>query len=459
MILRPEQIVTHSLRRLALGESICKIIASAINNSDARTAIKRHVRRDSDYLNIDDITLQLNYYRRVFVIGAGKACFPMAIAISEILPDRISSGLLITKTGYRGADHTPISNKIKIIEASHPIPDFRNIEAADKLISLTKGLTANDLVICLFSGGGSSLMIKPTSGISLQAIQRITALLLSCGASINEINTIRKHLDDFKGGRLLKLLFPSTIISLILSDVVGDSLDMVASGPTVADPSTFIEAWRIINKYQIADQAPPQLISLIAAGMEGKIPETVKPGDPNLANITNILVGNNAEAVDGVIENAKTLGFSSSILRTSLKGEASQAGLAILKEAKENLERAPQMVRPACLISGGETTVTIKGTGKGGRNQELALSAINCVSGTEPMVLATLATDGEDGPTDAAGAVVTNETYSRGVSMGLDPGDFLARNDSYHYFEALGDLIKTGPTLTNVNDLIFVFAL
>jgi hydroxypyruvate reductase len=459
MIIHPDQITTYSLRRSTSGEDICRILAAAINGADAGEAVKKHVTRDSDYLIIDTVNYNLSKFNRIYVIGAGKASIPMTNAIYEILNDQIISGLVITKDGYLDSDKYHIGTQVKIIEASHPIPDQRNLDSALKLITLTSELNIDDLVIFLLSGGGSSLLMNPLPGISLQDIQDITAILLSCGVSITEMNTIRKHMDAFKGGGLVKFLTPATVISLLLSDVVGDNLEVIASGPTVADPSTFDDAWAILNKYEILDLIPINIKSKISAGIQGEIQETVKLGDPILNKVSNFIVGNNSDALSSAITTAKQLGFATRVFTTQLQGEASQMGKLLSEEAKSWISPPCSVTVPACLIAGGETTVSINGTGKGGRNQELALGAAKSLSGSQQFLLASLATDGGDGPTDAAGAISTNETISRGLAMGLDINDYLRRNDSYHYFESLGDLIKTGPTLTNVNDLVFIFCL
>ena len=459
MIIQPDQLSTNSLRRSPRGNDICQVIAAAINSADAGLAIKTHVSLDADQLNISYTSYDLNEYKRVFIIGAGKAAAPMAKAIYEVVGKRITSGAVITKDGYLGSSSTIHEKQVKIYEAAHPIPDQRNLDASSKVISLIRILKSDDLVICLFSGGGSSLMIMPPQGISLKNIQDTTASLLKCGATIYEINTIRKHLDDLKGGGLAKLLFPASVITFVLSDVVGDSLDMIASGPTVADPTTYEDAWAILNKYQILDQIPSEIRSHISLGMAKIIPETLKPADPILDKVKNIMVGNNTQTALAAIQAAKTIGFNTKLLTTSLHGEASQMGQSLSESALTLLTSPTHMLRPACLIAGGETTVTIKGSGKGGRNQELALGAVKSLSGGDQIILISLATDGGDGPTDAAGAVASNQTYSLGSAMGLYPLDYLDRNDSYHYFEPLGDLIKTGPTLTNVNDLVFIFGL
>jgi glycerate 2-kinase len=459
MIIQPEQFATNSLRSSPQCQIICQILAAALNCADAGVCIKENVSLAGNNLYVANKTYDLNKYLRLFVIGAGKAVVPMSSALYEILGNRITSGVVITKDGYVSKVRSVLEDRIKIIETGHPIPDHRNLDATSQIISLAQNLDADDLVICLLSGGGSSLMMKPYSGLSLKDIQDTSALLLTCGATIDEINMVRKHLDVLKGGGLAKFLFPASVISLLLSDVIGDHLDVIASGPTVADPTTFKDAWDVLNKYKISDQIPPRILSHLSDGIVGISPETLKPGDPILANVQNVLVGGNERTTLAAIQAAKDAGFTANLLTIKIMGEASQVGRTIAEHTKTMLALPKSTRRPACFIAGGETTVTVKGDGKGGRNQELALGAVNSLSGTEPIILVSLATDGGDGPTDAAGAVVTNRTYSLGLIKGLDPTDYLENNDSYHFFESLGDLIKTGPTLTNVNDLVFTFVL
>ena len=458
MTIQPGQFTTNSLRNSPWGQNICQILSVAINSADARSRIKDKVFLADNRLIIANTTYDLTKYHRVFIIGAGKAVVPMATAIYEILGNRITSGLVITKDGYINSTKSINEHCIKILEANHPIPDHRNLDASLQIFTLSHSLDADDLVICLLSGGGSSLMMMPSPGISLKDIQETISLLLTCGATIDEINAIRKHIDLLKGGGLAKNLFPATVVSLLLSDVVGDRFDVIASGPTVADPSTYNDAWAVFDKYRIFDRIPPQVLIHLKDGMAGRILETVKPGDPILVKVQNILVGSNTQAALAAVNAAKVNGFTTRLLTTNLQGEASQLGQTIAEDVKKMLAQPEYIQRPTCLIAGGETTVTIKGTGKGGRNQELALGAVECLSGTDHIILISLATDGGDGPTDAAGAVVTNQTYSLGLAKGLNPKDYLERNDSYNFFEPLGDLIKTGPTLTNVNDLVFVFS-
>jgi glycerate 2-kinase len=458
MVIPPEKFLTDSLRHSSMGADICQVLAEAINHADPAAAIKHNLIRKANQLLFGDQILDLDLFERVFVLGAGKAVVPMVSALSHILKTNITSGVIITKDGYLYPSMIPAESHLTVFEAGHPLPDQRNLRASSAIASLAENLKKDDLVICLISGGASSLLIKPSSDLSLQDIKSLTILLLSCGASIDELNTIRKHLDEFKGGGLARALFPATVVSLILSDVIGDHLDMVASGPTVADPTTYADAWAILEKYQIIDQVPEKIKVHIKNGILVKIPETVKLGDPILDKIRNILIGNNTQTVKAACQAAEKLGYTSKILTTSLQGEASEAGQTLSKIALSSLTDNDFNDHPTCLIAGGETTVTIKGSGKGGRNQELALGSVIGLSASEhELVLVSLATDGGDGPTDAAGAVATNHTFSRGELLGLHPQDYMQRNDSYHYFNKLGDLIKTGPTLTNVNDLALIF--
>jgi hydroxypyruvate reductase len=437
--------------------SICNVLAAAIKGADAGVAIHNHITCDSNLLYIDNLVYDLNQYNRLVVIGAGKACVPMLVSIREILGDRITSGFVITKVGHTNSIYNSNGKKIRIVEAGHPIPDQRNLNAAQQIKAITNDMYTDDLVIFLLSGGGSSLLTFPYPGIPLQDIQIMTSLLLGSGASISEINTIRKHIDQFKGGGLAKLLSPATVVTIILSDVIGDHLDTIASGPTVGDTTTFTDAWTVFEKYQLISKIPETIRSHISLGMAGVIPETTKAGDPILEKVKNVIVGRNHDAVMSALDESILMGFNSSVLTSSLQGEASQIGQFIVDKSKSLFESSPVSTKPICYIAGGETTVTIKGKGMGGRNQELALGAVKPLSGSDSMILVSLATDGGDGPTDAAGAVITNETFTNGLHLCLDPISYLHRNDSYHYFEALGDLIKTGPTLTNVNDLVFVF--
>ncbi len=311
-------------------------------------------------------------------------------------------------------------------------------------------------MLTLISGGGSALFTLPVEGVSLDDLTALTRLLLASGAEIQEINTLRKHLDRVKGGQLTRLLAPARVASLILSDVVGDPLDAIASGPTVPDPSTYAQANAVLEKYDLMDRVPASIRSHLERGQRGQLPETPKPGDPIFERTANQIIGSNRLAARAAAEQARREGLSADILTTSMTGEARLEGLKFARRGA--LLAAGETPRPACLISGGETTVTLQGDGLGGRNQEFVLAAVTEIGGLDQIALVSLATDGGDGPTDAAGAVASGETLLRARQLGLDPDDFLARNDSYHFFEPLGDLLKPGPTQTNVNDLAFFFA-
>ena len=440
------------------GADICRILAAAIQGAEAGEAVRIHVSRETNRLHIDQLQVNLDDYKRILVMAVGKASLPMVESITDMLDDRLTAGWLITKDGYLDRAKYTHPARVKLIEAGHPIPDSRNVTAGKEKLSAARNIERDDLVFLLLSGGGSALMMHPAGEITLEDTQGLTTLLLRCGAPISEINTIRKHCDDFKGGGLARLLFPARVITLILSDVLGDSVDMIASGPTTADPTTFAAAWEILEKFQIADQVPIRVRTHLLSGLEGKIAETLKPGDLALGNVTHIVIGNNRTAINSAEEAAKYLGFSTRILTSHLQGEAAQTGRNLAEEAIAILSTPNAPPRPTCLMAGGETTVTIHGDGTGGRNQELALGAVTSLAGASQIVFVALATDGGDGPTDAAGAIVTHETYAYGQSLGLDPLAYLQRNDSYHYFERLDDLIKTGPTSTNVNDLVFFFS-
>ena len=342
-----------------------------------------------------------------------------------------------------------------ILEGGHPIPDARSLYAGERVLEFVSELNEDDTLICLISGGGSALVTAPYEGISLEDMQSLTSLLLSCGARIDEINTLRRHLDRIKGGGLARAT-KARIISLILSDVIGNPLETIASGPTVLDPTTREEALKIMKKYFSALTTESRrhrdsLISVTQCLRGSKVFETAQPDDSIFSRIQNIIIGDNELAARAALSQAEQEGFRARLLTNELQGEAREVGVLLARQLRDEISKRP---RPFCFIAGGETTVTLRGDGKGGRNQELALSAVNELRGLENVMLIALATDGEDGPTDAAGAVVTGESARRAESLGLSAADHLSRNDAYAYIDALGDLIKTGPSGTNVNDQI-----
>ncbi|MGC8880606.1 MAG: glycerate kinase type-2 family protein, partial [Anaerolineae bacterium] len=373
---------------------------------------------------------------------------------------RLTHGLVIVKRGYLG--HIGGPKAIEFVEAGHPVPDQAGMDAAQRIVELLQQTTARDLVICLISGGASALMTLPAPGISLEDVQVLTRALLACGATIHEINTIRKHISQLKGGQLARWAAPALVISLILSDVVGDALDVIASGPTVPDPTTFADAWSVLERYSIVDKVPRSIVAHIQAGMEGAVTETPKPGDEIFARVHNIIIGSNRIAAHAAAATARQLGYQTLLLTTFLEGEAREVGKVLASLAKGMirgetlLPPAVALHPPACLILGGETTVTLRGNGCGGRNQEMALAAAIALDGWPHVLVTCLATDGNDGPTDAAGAFVDGSTVRRAAALGLNAADHLARNDAYAFFAPLGDLVITGPTHTNVNDLAIV---
>lgn len=450
-------ITSHSLQTLPWGESISHILLAALQAVDPAQAVRRHLQRKGDFLDILGEQINLTEIGQIFVIGAGKAGTPMVQALIELLGDRITAGIVVVKEGYQPAPGLHTQGKIEIIEAGHPIPDRRGVQATQRIIELLNLTQKEDLVICLISGGGSALLVAPPEGVSLEDLQILTNQLLACGANIQEINTLRKHLDQVKGGNLARHAAPARLITLILSDVVGNPVDSIASGPTVPDSSTFADASSIIRKYALSQKIPPTITTHLKRGERGELPETPKPGELLFENTRNAIIGGNLQAAIAAVERAKAEGFHTLLLTTYLQGEARYVGKMLAAIARQIDVTGQPIPRPACLVAGGETTVTIQGKGKGGRNQEVALGAVADMSDLKNAVLIALATDGSDGPTDAAGAIATGESLRRSLDLGMEPEDYLQNNDSYHYFKALGDLLITGPTHTNVNDLNLLF--
>jgi hydroxypyruvate reductase len=452
-----EAFKTESLRSTNLVEPIAKITQAAITAVDPTEAVKQVLQLEGTRLIIADKQYNLSDLHEVFLVGVGKACVPMGLAVVEIINEHLSEGILITKEGHLFTDKDQFPSKLAIFEASHPLPDKRSVNATHKIINLLNRTQGDDLVICLISGGGSALLTAPTADMSLNDLRTLTSILLASGATINEINCLRKHLSLIKGGNLAGHATPAFLSTLILSDVVGDPLDVIASGPTVPDRSTYRDALQVLNKYRIYDEIPSKIINHLQRGLAGEIPETPKPHHQAFNKTQNYIIGNNYLAAQAAIYQAQAEGYNTLLLTTFLQGEAREAGQFISSLARQIAKTDQPVPRPACVVIGGETTVTIRGEGSGGRNQELALSTVGNLSTIPNITLVTFATDGGDGPTDAAGAVVTNASLNRAASLGLDPDKYLDKNDSYNFFESLGDLIKTGPTQTNVNDLIFLF--
>jgi glycerate 2-kinase len=467
------------------SEHILPVLEAALRAVDPRQAVLAHMSHDGSILRIGRRTYRLNEIERILVVGAGKAAAPMAAAVAEILGDRISAGSVNVKYGHTAGaggwrarfGHHPVpdaqesdvseaaraeSGPIRIIEASHPLPDAAGQAGALHIVSLLQELTERDLVLVLISGGGSALLPLPVPGVTLADLQSLTDTLLRCGADITELNAVRKHCSQIQGGQLARLAAPAQVATLILSDVVGSPLDTIASGPTVPDRSTYADVLALFERYGISERVPASVRMHLERGAQGSIPDTPKPGDALFERVNNVIVGDNASSARSAVAEARRRGWRSHLLTTFVQGEAREVGRVMAGLAQGIACEASDIERPACLVLGGETTVTVRGEGKGGRNQELVLAAAIALDGYPlpagvDIVIASLGTDGTDGPTDAAGGIATRDTMDRGRALGLDAHAALAANDSYHYLSALGDLIITGPTNTNVNDLIFIF--
>ncbi|MCB0103173.1 MAG: glycerate kinase [Anaerolineales bacterium] len=436
-----KNISTATLHTHPHGKDIMQILNACINAVEPGNAIRNFVRREKNILQIEDQKYDLNEFDQVTVLGLGKATEAMSLALLDVLGSYPSRGLLIPKQAF-----TSPASGFTVSPGGHPVPTAASIHAGNSAFDLASTLTEKDLLICLISGGGSALMTSPQRGLQLEDLQALTKLLLACGARVDEINTLRRHLDRVKGGGIAKSVNGARIASLILSDVVANPLEAIASGPTAPDPSTREDALSILKKYDLLAKVPAAILQVLE-----NTPETPKPNDPLFERVQNVLVGSNSLAAEAGLEMAKSLGFETHFLGDTWQGEAREVAKKLCRYFKR------EYPRPFCWIAGGETTVTLHGRGKGGRNQELALAAAIEMNGLENSMLITLATDGEDGPTDAAGAVVVGESYQRGERLGVNAQAFLSQNDAHSYFEKLGDLLQTGPTGTNVNDLTILF--
>lgn len=432
----------------ALREDATAIFRAALEAVDPAAAIKRHVRRERDQLRVGDRSYDLARLRRIFVLGAGKAGAPMAAAVEEILGERITAGVVTVKAGHGGPTRI-----VRIQEASHPVPDAAGLAGAQAILDLAKGAGADDLVIALISGGGSALLPLPVRGITLEEKQQVTKQLLACGATIQEINAVRKHISAVKGGQLARAAAPAQVLTLVLSDIVGDPLDAIASGPTAPDGTTFREALAILDRCGIRGAVPPAVGEYLEAGAAGRVPETPKPGDPLFQQVHHRIVANNAQALEAAAAAAAARGYRPLILASGIQGEAREVAKVLAALLLEVRATGRPIEPPCCLVAGGETTVTLHGKGRGGRNQEMALAAAFPLEGAAGILFFSAGTDGTDGPTDAAGAVSDGQTVPRGRAAGLDPARHLAENDAYSFFRALGDLVVTGPTRTNVMDI------
>jgi len=397
-------------------------------------------------------SIELSDFEEIFVIGAGKASGMMAKAVEDKI-ERISEGWVNVPAKTEKAVNL---SKIRLNPAGHPIPDEGSINGAKEMLRILSKADERDLVIVLISGGGSALMEYPMEGITLEDLREMNRLLVLSGADIREINTVRKHVSRVKGGRLAEAAYPARVVSLIISDVIGDPLDTIASGPTAPDETTFQDAWEVLRNYSLVEKMPQSVIKVIKDGMEGRIPETPKPGDPIFENVTNMIVANNLKAVQTAEGVLRSLGYNTLVLGSRVQGEARHIGKMLAGLASSIKNEGIPLSPPAALLMGGETTVTVTGDGVGGRNQELVLGAVRQIAGLDGVVIASIGTDGIDGSSEAAGAICDGHTLERALREGLKPEEYLKNNDSYSFFSWLGDAIITGPTLTNVMDLMGV---
>jgi hydroxypyruvate reductase len=409
-------------------DAVRAIWDAALAAGDVTPLVRSHLRLDPRHA-------------RVFLLGAGKASGAMAAAAEDVLGDRVAGGFVVVKDGC-GAPLT----RAEIAEAGHPVPDARGPAASARLLDVARGAGERDLVLFLVSGGGSALTPAPAPPITLAEKQALTRLLLASGATIGELNAVRKHLSLFKGGQLARAAWPATVLTLALSDVIGDPLDVIASGPTAPDPTTFADALDVLARRGVAASVPGSIMRRLEAGRAGEIEETPKPGDPIFDRVRNVVIGNNALVTDAAVATAERLGFRAELLTRELEGEARDV-------AREFVARARRLTPPGCLIAGGETTVTVRGQGRGGRCQEFALAAALELSPSDRITLLAAGTDGSDGPTDATGAIVDATSVARGAAAGADARRALGDNDAYAFLRANGDLVVSGPTRTNLLDL------
>lgn len=447
-------------------DNLKKIYEAAIEAANPEKATHVCLRLKKNILELyeNDETIKafdLNQFKKIIVVGAGKATASMAKAVEDILGHRIHAGCICVKYGY-----TRTLSTIETIEADHPLPDENSIAGARKIKKMLEGTTADDLVISLVSGGGSALLCLPPEGVTLKEKQTVTDLLIKTGAPIHEINLVRKHLSLVKGGNLAKASYPSTILNLMVSDVVGDGIDTIASGPFVVDNSTFSDALDIIGKYNLIRKIPPSALACIAEGannelLAGEMQQTDETANKTLSIIektTHFIIASNIICLTAAKDCAKALGYHCLILSSSIEGDTKDAAAWHSQIALEVLSSSNPIPVPACIISGGETTVQVRGEGKGGRNMEFALQTAPLIDGFKNLIIASIGTDGTDGPTDAAGAMVHGFTMKNAAKMGLDINHYMDNNDSYHFFKELGDLIVTGPTHTNVMDIRIILA-
>ena len=438
-----------------LRQDALKAVTAAISGANPELLTREALHTHSSTLQAGHARVDLSNYRRILVIGGGKASAGMVAGLERVLGGWITAGAVNVPDYLKEKSPNP---KIGFYPATHPLPSQNGANGVKRMLSLIGTPAKNDLVICIVSGGASSMMPFPAPRLLLSEKRRVTQALLASGASIVETNIVRKHLSQIKGGRLAELLFPATILTLILSDVVGNRLEDIGSGPTAPDPSTYADAKQVLEKYGVWDMTPRPARLILENGVAGRIKETPKPGSSLFRRVSNVIIGDNSTACQAAAESLRHDGYRTRVPTTSLEGDARHAGRFLSRKLGELYRRRFSLGRPVALVIGGETTVAVKAKGKGGRNQELVLSASLGIDEMTNVLIASAGTDGVDGNTNAAGAIADGTTVRRGLKRGLSPEKYLAKNDSYSYFRKLGDLIRTGPTGTNVNDITIVLA-
>jgi hydroxypyruvate reductase len=434
-------------------KTLKEIFEAAVQAASPYSALQRNLHLTASgkrlLLKAGRFSVDLNKYKRVFAIGGGKAVCPMARALEGLLGKRLSGGLVVTKYG-----HSEPLKKIIVKEAGHPVPDRNGLEGADGILRIAEQAGEDDLVIALLTGGASALLPLPAFGLRLGDKQKACALLINSGATIDEINTVRKHLSSIKGGLLAAAAYPAPVLSLIVSDVVGSCLSTIASGPAAPDPTTFADALRVIGKYGLSDGMPQRVMSILNAGSKGELAETPKPAEPLFERTKNVIIADNLAALQAAAAKARALGFRPLILSSSMTGNTREAAgffASVLREIKNS---GNPVKPPACVLMGGETTLKVTGKGRGGRNQEFALALAAALKGVKGIHALSAGTDGTDGPTEAAGAYALPDTLQRAERIKLDPARYLAQNDSYNFFKRVDGLFIIGPTGTNVMDIV-----
>jgi glycerate 2-kinase len=429
-----------------------EILEACLKAADPESAVKRIVRIDGHKIVIGGrIGPAIDDFDRIIVVGAGKGSAAMGKAVEDVFGDLIHEGVICVKY-----DHGLPLKRIRVLVGRHPLPDGNGRRAAQEISQLVQSAGERDLVISCISGGGSALLPSPAPPITLEEKQLITDRLLAVGADIHEINAVRKHISLTKGGNLMRRAYPAFVLNLMLSDVIGDDPGTIASGPFAPDGSTFSDALSVLDRYGLTETAPIAVVHRLRAGSEGSVPENPKASDPIFKRVENVLVGTNIISLEAGERKAREMGYNALILSSTIEGDTTQAALFHASVAAEIRDTGHPVSPPACVLTGGETTVVIRGTGLGGRNQEFALSLVEKASQIPGCLFLSVGTDGTDGPTDAAGAITDTTTSERARSLGMDPKTYLEDNDSYHFFERLDDLAVTGPTRTNVMDVRIV---